>query len=149
MLEYGKLVGLWFRGNKGVFAHFIMELHTILRYVALICLILSQHMKIIVSQRLSSSHGGSSPTCEPIKIEMCRNIGYSMTGMPNFADNTLQADAKQQLETYGPMLSFNCANELQFFLCLWPYFAKVLKLVSQVLQWQGLLKIEIWSSSRN
>ena len=94
-----------------------MELHTILRYATFICLILSQHMKIILSQRLSSSHGGSSPTCEPIKIEMCRNIGYSMTGMPNFADNTLQADAKQQLETYGPMLSFNCANELQFFLC--------------------------------
>ena len=57
------------------------------------------------------------PTCEPIKIDMCRSIGYNMTGMPNLAKNTLQSDAKFELDTYGPLIQTGCANELQFFLC--------------------------------
>ena len=74
------------------------------------------YLKFGASQRLSSSHGGS-PTCEPIKIDLCRDIGYNLTGMPNLAGNSLQADAKIELETYMPLVTFQCANELQFFLC--------------------------------
>ena len=74
------------------------------------------NLQLVASQRLSPNQGG--PTCEPIKIDLCRNIGlYNMTGMPNLAGNKLQADAKFELETYTPLLQFNCANELPFFLC--------------------------------
>ena len=74
------------------------------------------YFQFATSQRLSSSHGGR-PTCEPIKIEFCRHIGYNLTGMPNLANNNLQADAKMELETYMPLVRFQCSNELQFFLC--------------------------------
>ena len=33
-------------------------------------------------------------TCEPIKIDMCKFVGYNKTRMPNLATHTLQADAK-------------------------------------------------------
>ena len=71
---------------------------------------------MVMSSRLSSSHG-SRQTCEPIKIDLCRIYGYNSTRMPNLAENILQADAKMELETYMPLLQFQCANELQFFLC--------------------------------
>ena len=93
------------------------ELQQIWIYLFLVCF--QQQVRVLKSQRLSSSHNGGSksPTCEPIKIDLCRNIGYNLTGMPNLANNILQADANMELETYMPMLKFQCANELQFFLC--------------------------------
>ena len=77
-------------------------------------IVLSSQM--VIAQRLSSSHVGSK-TCEPIKIDYCRNIGYNMTGMPNLANNILQADAKMELEGYSPLFTLECANEVTFFLC--------------------------------
>lgn len=58
-----------------------------------------------------------SPTCEPLKSDMCRSIGYNMTGMPNLAMHTLQSEANFELATYVPLISMGCANELQFLLC--------------------------------
>ena len=48
--------------------------------------------------------GGPDPTCEPIKIDMCRSLGYNMTGMPNLAMNSRQSDAAQNLETWSPLI---------------------------------------------
>ena len=62
-------------------------------------------------------NSGLGPTCEPIKIDMCRSLGYNMTGMPNLAMNSRQSDAAQNLETWSPLIGTRCANELQFFLC--------------------------------
>ena len=73
-------------------------------------------VKLAVSSRLSSIHG-SRQACEPIKIDLCKMIGYNMTTMPNLAKNILQADAKMELETFMPLFQTKCANELQFFLC--------------------------------
>ena len=47
---------------------------------------------------------GGGPTCEPIKIDMCRSLGYNMTGMPNLAMNSRQSDAAQNLETWSPLI---------------------------------------------
>ena len=64
------------------------------------------HTGMVISQRINSG-----PTCEPIKVDLCNRIGYNLTGMPNLAQNSLQADAKMELETFTPLMQFNCANE--------------------------------------
>ena len=88
--------------------------HTMELLKRLYLIILS--LQVVTAQRMSSSHVGSQ-TCEPIKIDYCRNIGYNMTGMPNLANNILQADAKMELEGYSPLFTLQCANEVTFFLC--------------------------------
>ncbi|KAL4710921.1 hypothetical protein ACJJTC_002551 [Scirpophaga incertulas] len=56
-------------------------------------------------------------TCEPIKVAMCKNIGYNQTGMPNLARNTLQADADVTLQTFSPLVQYGCSSQLDLFLC--------------------------------
>lgn len=59
----------------------------------------------------------SQRTCEPIRIDICRGVGYNMTGMPNMAGHELQVDAKLQLETFTPLIQYGCSSQLRFFLC--------------------------------
>lgn len=56
-------------------------------------------------------------TCEPIKVAMCKNVGYNQTGMPNLARHTLQADADVTLQTFSPLVQYGCSSQLHFFLC--------------------------------
>lgn len=56
-------------------------------------------------------------TCEPIKVAMCKNIGYNATGMPNLARHTLQADADVTLQTFSPLVQYGCSSQLHLFLC--------------------------------
>ncbi|XP_059057875.1 frizzled-4 [Achroia grisella] len=56
-------------------------------------------------------------TCEPIKVAMCKNIGYNQTGMPNLARHTLQADADVTLQTFTPLVQYGCSPQLDLFLC--------------------------------
>ncbi|XP_028041903.1 frizzled-4 [Bombyx mandarina] len=56
-------------------------------------------------------------TCEPIKVAMCKNIGYNQTGMPNLARHTLQADADITLQTFSPLVQYGCSSQLHLFLC--------------------------------
>ncbi|XP_064488583.1 frizzled-4-like [Ornithodoros turicata] len=56
-------------------------------------------------------------TCEPIRIEMCKDIGYNVTGMPNLVGHELQQDAQLQLQTFKPLIQYGCASQLKFFLC--------------------------------
>lgn len=56
-------------------------------------------------------------TCEPIKVAMCKNIGYNSTGMPNLARHTLQADADVTLQTFSPLVQYGCSSQLHLFLC--------------------------------
>jgi len=55
--------------------------------------------------------------CEPIKVEFCSKLGYSNTGMPNMLGHQVQVDALSSLITFYPLMVYNCAPELLFFLC--------------------------------
>ncbi|EEC00899.1 frizzled-4 [Ixodes scapularis] len=59
----------------------------------------------------------SGRMCEPIRIEMCKDIGYNVTGMPNLVGHELQQDAQLQLQTFKPLVQYGCASQLKFFLC--------------------------------
>nr|CRI73787.1 Frizzled-4 [Euperipatoides kanangrensis] len=56
-------------------------------------------------------------TCDPIKIEMCKGLGYNVTGMPNLVGHELQQDADMQLQTFTPLIQYGCSSQLKFFLC--------------------------------
>lgn len=55
--------------------------------------------------------------CEPIRIEMCRNIGYNETSMPNLVGNELQSEAEYTLQTFSPLIEYVCSSQLKLFLC--------------------------------
>lgn len=55
--------------------------------------------------------------CEPIKIDMCRNIGYNETSMPNLVGNELQNEAEYTLQTFSPLIEYVCSSQLKLFLC--------------------------------
>ncbi|XP_017782539.1 PREDICTED: frizzled-4-like [Nicrophorus vespilloides] len=56
-------------------------------------------------------------TCEPIRINMCRGLGYNMTGMPNLGGNELQQEAEYYLTTFTPLIQYGCSSHLKLFLC--------------------------------
>ncbi|XP_050347935.1 frizzled-4 [Nymphalis io] len=80
-------------------------------------------MKCLISLFLSialvfeTAAEASVRTCEPIKVAMCKNIGYNQTGMPNLARHTLQADADVTLQTFSPLVQYGCSSQLHLFLC--------------------------------
>lgn len=68
---------------------------------------------------LFSSVSASQPVrvCEPIRSTMCKGLGYNVTGMPNLVDHSDQEDAILQLQTFTPLIQYNCSHRLKFFLC--------------------------------
>ncbi|XP_005112462.1 frizzled-4 [Aplysia californica] len=56
-------------------------------------------------------------TCEPISFNMCKDLGYNVTGMPNLVNHLDQADAVLKLQTYTPLIQYGCSSRLKFFLC--------------------------------
>uniref|UniRef100_T1J7J7 Frizzled-4 n=1 Tax=Strigamia maritima TaxID=126957 RepID=T1J7J7_STRMM len=57
------------------------------------------------------------PSCDPIRIEMCRGLGYNVTSMPNLVGHELQQDAEMQLQTFSPLVQYGCSSQLRLFLC--------------------------------
>lgn len=55
----------------------------------------------------------SSAKCEPIRVDLCRGLGYNVTGMTN----DLQSEAEITLQTFTPLIQFGCSAQLHFFLC--------------------------------
>ncbi|RZF41317.1 hypothetical protein LSTR_LSTR000031 [Laodelphax striatellus] len=55
--------------------------------------------------------------CEVVRVEMCRGLGYNMTGMPNLAGHELQADADFTLQTFAPLVQYGCSARLHLLLC--------------------------------
>lgn len=72
---------------------------------------------IYCASELTSSSLGDQRTCEPIKIESCRGLGYNATGMPNLVGNELQQDAEMQYNTFNALIQYGCSSRLKFFLC--------------------------------
>ncbi|XP_075676135.1 uncharacterized protein LOC113789642 [Dermatophagoides pteronyssinus] len=56
-------------------------------------------------------------SCEDIRIEICHDVGYNVTSMPNFVGHELQSDAELQLQSFIPLISYGCSSQLKFFLC--------------------------------
>ncbi|KAH8343029.1 hypothetical protein KR059_003932 [Drosophila kikkawai] len=74
---------------------------------------------------ITSSSSSSPPVpqpppfrqCETIRIEMCREIGYNETSMPNLVGHEMQADVEYTLQTFAPLIEYDCSSRLKFFLC--------------------------------
>ncbi|RZB39482.1 Fz and/or Frizzled domain containing protein [Asbolus verrucosus] len=56
-------------------------------------------------------------TCEPIRVDLCTNLGYNMTGMPNLGGNDLQQEADYTLKSFSPLIQYGCSSQLKLFLC--------------------------------
>lgn len=56
-------------------------------------------------------------TCEPIRIDLCRGIGYNETSMPNLVGHDMQSDVDFTLQTFLPLIQYGCSAQLNFFLC--------------------------------
>lgn len=56
-------------------------------------------------------------TCEPIRLEMCKGLGYNMTGMPNLGGNEGQQEADFSLKSFSPLIQYGCSQQLKLFLC--------------------------------
>ncbi|XP_045523441.1 frizzled-4-like isoform X2 [Pieris brassicae] len=72
---------------------------------------------IVLTLAMNAASEASVRICEPIKVAMCKNIGYNQTGMPNLARHTLQADADVTLQTFSPLVQYGCSSQLHLFLC--------------------------------
>ena len=55
--------------------------------------------------------------CEHISVPICQNLGYNLTRMPNQIGQETQEEAKHQLQQFLPLIKFDCASQLTFFLC--------------------------------
>ncbi|KAH8421423.1 hypothetical protein KR009_006359, partial [Drosophila setifemur] len=55
--------------------------------------------------------------CETIRIEMCRKIGYNETSMPNLVGHEMQTDVEYTLQTFAPLIEYDCSSQLKLFLC--------------------------------
>lgn len=56
-------------------------------------------------------------SCDPIKLDLCRDLGYNVTGMPNVVNHTSVKDAELTLQTFSPLIQYGCSSNLRFFLC--------------------------------
>lgn len=78
----------------------------------------------IVGSSSSSSSSSHAPPelppfrqCELIRIDMCRGIGYNETSMPNLVGHELQTDVDYTLQTFAPLIEYDCSSQLKLFLC--------------------------------
>ena len=60
---------------------------------------------------------GSVRKCSNITMEMCKGLGYNVTGMPNVVKHTSLQDAELTLHTFSPLVQYGCSSRLRFFLC--------------------------------
>ena len=79
---------------------------------------LVKFLLILMSLHVTWANTEAVPrTCEPIRIELCRGIGYNETSMPNLVWHELQSDAEFTLQTFSPLIQYGCSAQLHFFLC--------------------------------
>ncbi|KAI1292107.1 Frizzled-1 [Halotydeus destructor] len=55
--------------------------------------------------------------CEPITIQLCKDIRYNETIMPNLLGHQKQEEAGQDVHQFFPLVKVQCSPDLQFFLC--------------------------------
>lgn len=52
-----------------------------------------------------------------IEIPECQGAFYNFTGLPNLVGQESQVDARHQLQTFKPLITYKCSSHLRFFLC--------------------------------
>ncbi|XP_034487090.1 frizzled-4 [Drosophila innubila] len=72
---------------------------------------------MLLMWRPPTARGVSNNQCELIRIDMCRGIGYNETSMPNLVGHELQTDVEYTLQTFVPLIEYNCSSQLKLFLC--------------------------------
>ncbi|CDI97099.1 frizzled 10 [Echinococcus multilocularis] len=62
---------------------------------------------------------GQQRCFRPTRIEIpeCKNLFYNFTAFPNLVGQETQLDARHQLQTFKPLITYKCSNHLAFFLC--------------------------------
>ncbi|XP_057321893.1 frizzled-like [Microplitis mediator] len=55
--------------------------------------------------------------CEPININLCLNLPYNETVMPNLFNHQDQGDAGQDMHMYAPLVKAHCSSDIRVFLC--------------------------------
>jgi frizzled protein 5/8 len=56
-------------------------------------------------------------SCEPIKIPLCKEVGYNQTSYPNSYGHETQEEAGLEVHQFYPLVEVNCYKHLKFFLC--------------------------------
>lgn len=86
-----------------------------------VLLLLIQLVNVSLPQQLDPSGPNleqpSHGRCEPITVQLCMNIGYNETIMPNILGHTSQAAAGYDIGAFQPLVKVNCSPELNIFLC--------------------------------
>ncbi|XP_071443788.1 frizzled-1-like [Hetaerina americana] len=57
------------------------------------------------------------PRCEELTLDICRELGYNETSMPNLLNHESQDIARVELRQYMPWVQVNCSADMTFFLC--------------------------------
>ncbi|CAH8635262.1 unnamed protein product [Schistosoma rodhaini] len=86
----------------------------------IILLLHSLCFKLIYTSPTSTSTTYGQQRCMkpvPIQIPECQNTFYNYTGMPNLIGQETQFDARHQLQTFKPLITYKCSSKLNFFLC--------------------------------
>jgi frizzled protein 1/7 len=55
--------------------------------------------------------------CEPITINLCMDMPYNETIMPNLLNHQKQEDAGPEVHQFSPLVKLKCSPDLKFFLC--------------------------------
>lgn len=61
--------------------------------------------------------GEDERTCQPIRLDLCRGLGYLNATLPNPRGHTTQDDVNSELEDYRTLISTGCSGALVYFLC--------------------------------
>ncbi|BFG02527.1 frizzled-4 [Drosophila madeirensis] len=100
-------------------------LHLLVVLLLMVCPLPHTTRAILFPSNSSVASSSSAPEmppptfrqCETIRIEMCRGIGYNETSMPNLVGHELQTDVEYTLQTFAPLIEYDCSSQLKLFLC--------------------------------
>lgn len=76
---------------------------------------------VILASSVTTVHGQGFRKkgweCEKVNAPLCSNMGYNATRIPNMLGHETQREAELEFKQFLPLIEFNCASQLQFFLC--------------------------------
>ena len=58
-----------------------------------------------------------APKCIPITIDLCKDVGYNATTMPNHMGHDTQWEAGKKIMEFKPLMEVGCAPHVKLFVC--------------------------------